>query len=391
MIVRPYFFAATSLFAVCAVYAASPSCVLVNHAIDTGTDNLDYVRLAVRADGRPLIVYTTDVHNASTLNLFDCDDSTCASGHIVPLDASSNYFGAPGIAIRTDGRPVVTASWYGGLRYYDCQDTACASFTYNQIWPSGSAILSDMPIALQPNGNPAFIYIDDTLPTAPRPGYLIVHFCADAACSSASEQTLAVPTAADSPFSTLSFAIDANGYAAATYFESEGPSNVYTYNLARCSDTACVTVSNAQISAPVVGSAPFRTALALRADSLPLALDSRSAHTALLDCTTSDCTAFNDRALPASASGVPIGLSLLTNDVPAFSLFAPNSVGAFACADGPCTSGTEIVATNTTQSILDADFALDATQRPLLAYIDFDTRKLSAAGCSDVIFADGFE
>ena len=46
MIVRPHFFAATSLFAVCAAYAASPSCVLVNHAIDTGTDNLDYVRLA---------------------------------------------------------------------------------------------------------------------------------------------------------------------------------------------------------------------------------------------------------------------------------------------------------------------------------------------------------
>ena len=83
--------------------AASLSCTLVNHAIDTGTDNLDYVRLAARADGRPLIAYTTDVHNASTLNLFDCDDSTCASGHIVPLDVSSNYFGAPGITLGAFG------------------------------------------------------------------------------------------------------------------------------------------------------------------------------------------------------------------------------------------------------------------------------------------------
>ena len=390
MIVRPHFFAAAPLLAACAAQAAAPSCGLVNHAIDTGTDNLDYVRLAVRADGRPLLAYTTDVHNASTLNLFDCDDSTCASGHIVPLDASSNYFGAPGIAIRSDGRPVVTASWFGGLRYYDCQDADCTSFTYNQIWPNGSAILSDMPIALQPNGNPAFIYIDDTLPTAPRPGYLIVHFCADAACSSASEQTLAIPTAADSPFSTLSFAIDANGYAAATYFESDGPSNVYTYNLARCADVACTTVSNMPITAPIVASAPFRTALALRTGGLPLALDSRSMHTALLDCTTINCSAFDDRALPASASGVPIGLGLLANDLPAFALFAPNSVGAFSCSNATCTSGTEIAVTNTTQSILDGDFALDAAQRPLLAYIDFDTRKLSAAGC-DVIFANGFE
>ena len=389
MIVRPLVFVAASLFAVCAA-RAGPSCTFLNHAIDTGTDNLDYVRLAVRTDGRPLLVYTTDVHNASSLNLYDCDDSTCASGHIVPLDTSSNYYGAPGIAIRSDGRPIVTATWYGGLRYYDCQDAACASVIYNDIIPNASAIFGDMPIAFQPNGNPAFIYIDDILATAPRPGYLIVHFCADAACTSASEQTLAIP-AENSPFSNLSFAIDANGLAAATYLESEGPSNLYTYHLARCADTACASVSNEQISAPVGNATPFRTALALRTGGLPLALDSQSTHTALLDCTTSDCSSFDDLAMPASASGVPVGLRLLRNDVPTFALFAPDSVGAFACAGATCTSGTSVTAVNATQSILDADFALDASQRPLVAYIDFDTRKLSAAGCSDALFADGFE
>lgn len=390
MIVRPLFVVAATLFVVCAARAAGPACTFVNHAIDTGADNLDYVRLAVRVDGRPLIVYTTDVHNASTLNLFDCDDATCASGHRVPLDASSNYFGAPGIAIRSDGRPVVTASWYGGLRYYDCQDASCASFVYNQVIPNGSAIFSDMPIAFQPNGNPAFLYVDDTQATAPRPGYLVVHFCADAACSSASEQTLAIP-AENSPFSNLSFAIDAKGRAAAAYLESEGPSNLYTYHLARCADTACASVTNEQISAPVGNASPFRTALALRGDGLPLALDSQSTHETLLDCTTSDCSSFDDLAMPASASGVPIGLRLLTNDVPTFALFAPDSVGAFACADTACVSGVSVTAANATQSVLDADFALDASQRPLLAYIDFDTRGLSAAGCSDALFADGFE
>ena len=113
-------------------------------------------------------------------------------------------------------------------------------------------------------------------------------------------------------------------------------------------------------------------------------------HTGIVDCTTINCSAFDDRALPVSASGVPIGLGLLANDLPAFALFAPNSVGAFSCSSATCTTGSEIAVTNTTQSILDGDFALDAAQRPLLAYIDFDTRKLSAAGC-DVIFANGFE
>ena len=48
---------AAPTFAVCGTAeAAFPTCTFVDHAIDTGTDNLGYVRMAVRADGRPVIV-----------------------------------------------------------------------------------------------------------------------------------------------------------------------------------------------------------------------------------------------------------------------------------------------------------------------------------------------
>ena len=130
---------------------------------------------------------------------------------------------------------------------------------------------------------------------------------------------------------------------------------------------------------------------AVRSNHLPLVLDAQSTHLALLDCTTGSCAAFNDRALPVPATSQPVGLQLLANDVPAFALFAAGSAGAFACANATCTSGTPVSAATSTQSIVDADFALDSTHRPLIAYIDFDTRKLAAAGCSDTVFAGGFE
>jgi hypothetical protein len=370
-------------------HAAFTTCPLVNHAIDTGADNLGFVRVAARSDGRPLLVYTTDVHNASALNLFDCDDARCASGQLIPLDASYNYFNSPGIVIRADGRPALTSSWYGGVRYYDCLDASCTSVNYNTIVANDSAIFSDMPIALQPSGNPAFLYVDANISMSPRPGYLIVHFCADIGCTTGSERTLATP-AENSAFSNLSLAIDADGHVAATYLQSEGASNLYTYNLARCADTACASVTNTTISSPVGRASPFRTAVAIRSSRFPLALDSQSTNTALLDCTTSSCSTFNDDALPIVVGSEPIGLGLLDNDIPSFALFTSGNVGAFACADASCTSGASVSATNTTQSILEADFALDPAQRPLIAYIDFDTRKLSAAGC-DTLFADGFE
>jgi hypothetical protein len=169
MPVRFRFLAAMPLAVWSVSEAAFPTCNFVDHAIDTGTDNVGYVRIAAHADGRPLLVYTIDIQNASTLNLFDCDDATCATGQLIPLDASTNYFGSPDIVMRTDGRPALTAIWHGGVRYYDCQNTACTSFVYNDIVPMASGISSDLPMALQPNGNPAFLYVDANLFMSPRP------------------------------------------------------------------------------------------------------------------------------------------------------------------------------------------------------------------------------
>jgi len=371
------------------------SCALANSPLATGADPVNYTRMALRADGNAVLAYTTDVHNDSSIYFYDCDNAACSSGHVVYLDTSSNYYGASGIVIRPDGRPAITSSYFGGVRFYDCADADCTSYTTNQIRATNSAILSDMPITLQANGNPVFLYIDGGQGFSDRPWDLIVHFCNDAGCATGTEQILAVPPDMSSLFSNLWLAVGSDGLVAATYLTSEGALNLYTYSIARCGDLACTMVANTQLSAPISNSSPYRTVVELRSDQRPLALDSQSNNRALLDCTTSACTGFDNRLLPAGAAGQPIGLQLLTGDLgdlPAFALFNPLGVGAFACADSTCSSGAFVQASSTTMSILDADFAVDANAHPVITYIDFDTRGLAVAGCKpDLIFSDGFE
>ena len=369
-------------------HAGFGSCTLANSTLSVGSDPVGFVRLAVRADGRPVLAYTTDVHNNSSLYLYDCANSNCSAGHVVYLDTSSNYYGAPGVRVRPDGRPLVIATYFGGIRLYDCADADCGSYSTHDIRANASAIFSDIPFALQASGNPVLLYLDSVL--GPRPGYLIVHFCSDATCDAAgAEQILAMPPPATPMFSALSLARGSDQTLAAAYLSSVGGSNLNTYNIARCADIACTSVSNTQVAVPVDDSTPVRTALAMRSDQRPLALDSQANHRAWLDCTSSACNAWND--LPLPTIGQPLGLQLLPGNVPAYALFDSSTVSAVACNDIGCTVGNGVVAGTPTTSILDGDFALDQNARPAVAYIDFDTRALAVAGCTDVVFSNGFE
>jgi hypothetical protein len=183
--------------AVCVVLPAAANaqfnaCVLANSPLTTGNGPIDHTRLALRQDGRPVLVYSNAVHNNSSLFFYDCANPTCSAGHSVYLDTSSNYFGASGIVIRGDGRPAIVASYFGGVRFYDCADADCDTVTTEDIRPTMSAIVSDIPIELQQNGNPVLLYVDGVFST--RPLDLIVHFCADLGCVAAGTEKILADT-----------------------------------------------------------------------------------------------------------------------------------------------------------------------------------------------------
>ena len=371
-------------------HADFAACTLSNHPLSAGADPINYVRFALRDDNRPVLAYSTDVHNASSLYLYVCANAACSAGHVVYLDTSSNYYGAPGVLIRGDGRPLIVGSYMGGIRLYDCLDEDCGDYGIYTIRANASAIFSDLPVLLQSNGNPLLLYVDGVL--GPRPGQLIAHFCDDALCdNSGTERVLATPPQ-NSMFSSLTLALDNTGKLAANYLTSVGASNLNTYDVARCADTACNSVGNSQLSAPVSNSTPTRTALAMRSNSRPLGLDNQANNRALLDCTSSGCAVADNREIPANAPGQPFGLRLLGGDLPAFAWSGAAAIGAFACADATCTSGQAVQAISAASSILDGDFAISVDARPAVAYIDFDTRTLAVAACDgDVVFKNGFD
>jgi hypothetical protein len=372
-------------------HAAFPACTMHNHTLDAGGEPIGHVRMALRPDGTPALVYETEVHNSSTLHFYDCANRECSSGTPRLLDSSYNYYGDPGIAIRADGRPVIVASYRGGLRLYDCSDAACTSAASTDMAAEGAGVLYDTPLVLQANGNPLLLYLDSSI--GARPGWLISHFCADASCvTGGREQTLAAP-ATNSWFDAMSLALGSQGMPVAAYYGTDGPSNSYGIFISACSgNPACSTVTTTQIAAPVARFPPLHPAVIVRSDQRPLVLDDVPAGPGLLDCTASDCTTATRRDLPIAAAGQPLGLALLPDDKPAFALFGDETVGAFACADATCSGGTAVSIASSQSAIQDGDFKLDSSHLPVIAYIDFAAKTLGLARCtSDVVFADGFD
>lgn len=382
--------AAVTVFGSAAAHADFAACTLTNQPLSAGLDPINYVRLALRSDRRPLLAYSTDVHNAASLYLYVCENVACSAGHVRYLDTSSNYFGEPSVLVRSDGRPLIVGSFMGGIRLYDCVDSDCNDYGTHTIRGNGSGIFSDLPMRLQGNGNPALLYVDWVI--GPRSGQLIAHFCDDALCDNpGTEQVLAIPPL-NSMFASLDLALDSGGKLAASYLTSEGTSNLYKYDIARCADVGCTNVGNTELSAPVSDSTPTRTVLAMRSSDRPLALDSQANNRALLDCTSNGCTAADNRLLPANMPGQPFGLTLLSGNLPAFAWSSAGKIGAYACADATCSSGHVLQADSATQDILDGDFAISVDARPVVAYIDFDTRTLAVAACDgDVVFKNGFD
>ncbi len=370
--------------------AAFPTCAMVNTEVATGSDPIGFVRMALRADGRPLLVYSTDLSNATTLVAYDCADLACSSGTGQVLGSINSRFGDPGVAIRGDERPLITSSALGALRLYDCTSASCFSSTFSDLVPVASGIGGDLPLLLQGDGNPLLLYRAPV--TSPNHGALVAHFCTDAQCTGSGREVILDTPPSMSQFDAYSLTLDSQGNPVASYLLSDGASNRYGNVISVCSGSpACSTITTTQISGPVGRHMPWHTALVVRSDQRPLVLDNRTDDPALLDCATPACTSVQRRSLPA-AEGQPLGLALLPGDRPAFARFSAAKVAAYACADSTCSNGSEVSIATAQTAIRDGDFKLDAGQRPVIAWIDLDTRRLSLTRClADVLFTDGFD
>jgi hypothetical protein len=109
--------------------------------------------LAVRSDNRPLLLNSGPV-------LHDCNDAACSSATDRPID-SGEPISASAIAVRADGRPLlVYGTQFGAIKVFDCANTQCTAGSARAVdqVPNVSFFDSEVSVALRADGRPVIAY-----------------------------------------------------------------------------------------------------------------------------------------------------------------------------------------------------------------------------------------
>jgi hypothetical protein len=162
----------------------------------SGNNTSNATELALRADGRPVMLYYNAATNA--VSLFSCTDVNCTTGQARLLadepdpGVQSTSLSSFALAIGGDGRPV--ASWAlsnqpspgnfaGAQRFARCDDLECTTATVRSI---GSEQVFNIGIAVRGDNRP--VLIENTFGGARN---LVT--CDDATCSGAARVALPNP------------------------------------------------------------------------------------------------------------------------------------------------------------------------------------------------------
>ncbi|SDD53686.1 hypothetical protein [Aquimonas voraii] len=221
---------------------ADADCSTGTHREVSGSGNGtgDFTELAIRPDGRPLMLYMS--RSANTVHLFSCADVNCSSGQTRlladepdPSQQATSLSGL-GLAIGSDGRPVVTwsvssqptpSTSAGALRVARCDDIECSSATVHS--PGTEPVFNGGAIAVRADHRP--VLLENTFAGARN---LLI--CADASCSSASR--IALPN----PFDVASQLVLRSGDVPAYGSGTLGSGGWW-----QCSDAACASSTRSEM------------------------------------------------------------------------------------------------------------------------------------------------
>lgn len=348
------------------------------------------LKMALRADGRPLLAVTTNVLNESDLYLLDCADGGCGSGTVQLLDESTNYNDPPGLLLRADGRPAVAAPWLGGINYYDCSDAACSTRQVRALVPWANHLGDEAPLIELDQGRVAVVY--RAPPFSAERNDILAHVCDDSSCQSGSTRTvLDVPAEISRTYVDLMASSDAQGGLLASWIHFTSGSEI-AWELQRCPLGMCTSAVPAVVAGRTPVSAPERVAMRVQADGRPLLLDAQRGSRALIDCQDTACAVRVQRPLPIEGDVEVGGLEIDAQGHAVFFERPPGRLVFRVCADPACSTASAHPVEVPTARALSWDLQRRANGELVLAYITSETRELRIATCSEApFFADGFE
>ena len=115
--------------------------------------------IAVRPDGRPVISYYDSINR--DLKLYDCHDSACITGIARTLDSGGDVGRGSSVAIRDDGTPIVSYSdaSNNNFKVFACADSNCSQGTSATPLPTLLADGEETAIAIRNDGLPIIAYV----------------------------------------------------------------------------------------------------------------------------------------------------------------------------------------------------------------------------------------
>ncbi|MGD9583524.1 MAG: hypothetical protein AB7V26_07625 [Lysobacterales bacterium] len=142
---------------------ADALCALGSSRAVSGSGNStgDVLEIALRTDGRPVLLYA--VSNLNDVYLFDCADGDCSSGtaHLLVDEPTGNgtFLWNYAIIVGPGDRPIVMYALGSNsgpaLRYVRCNDSACNAATLSTV--GSSATFFATPLALRSDARPVFL------------------------------------------------------------------------------------------------------------------------------------------------------------------------------------------------------------------------------------------
>ena len=127
----------------------------------SGNSTSNTIELALRGDGRPVLLYT--VSNLNDVYLFDCADGDCSTGTSRLLVDEPNDIGTFlsnfALIVGPGDRPIVmyalNSSSGPALRYLRCNEPACTGVQLTTV--GNAATFFATPLALRSDGRPVFL------------------------------------------------------------------------------------------------------------------------------------------------------------------------------------------------------------------------------------------
>lgn len=326
--------------------------------------------LTIGADGLPIAVYVATAGSANVLRVAHCRDVGCTSASVAVVDPNVHLGTFSSIAIGADGLPIIAYIAGPGwpytheLRVAKCGTKDCSNATITVLEQTAS-LTRAIGIAIGSDGMPIIAYMHTGGESAP----LHVAKCTNAACSTG---TMIVPIEQPGSYgvsgNTLSLAIGSNGRPIIAYWAASPDG--YRLMVLNCS-TNCTDAGVYDVTGTETGSSP-NIGMAIGADGFPIIVYARPLGLRVVKCVDVICEQEVTLSIAGNDTDAELpSIAIATDGMPTMTYYLPALGGRFMylrCSTIDCAGPVTRHLVDRAREAHNAALAFGADGLPIVVY-----------------------